>query len=49
MDEAYYNSLIDNLNLKSLPQRIEVKYAIAVNRTVLKTFPTRNHPIGEGR
>ncbi len=41
MDEAYYNCLIDNLNLKSLPQRIEVKYAIAVNRTVLKTFPTR--------
>lgn len=40
MDEGYFNELMKNLNLESIPHKVSMKYGVTVNRTVLRTFPT---------
>ena len=45
MDEDYFQRLISNLNLESIPDNLSVNYGITINRTMLRTFPTMNHPI----
>jgi len=40
VNEVYYKTLINNLNLDGLSNTNEVKYGITVRRTEMRTFPT---------
>ncbi|WP_025641905.1 SH3 domain-containing protein [Schnuerera ultunensis] len=40
MDADYFNRLIYNSNLESLPASIPIKYGVTTNRTMIRTFPT---------
>ncbi len=40
MDKDFYNHLISNMNLDSIEDRVHIQYGIAINRTMIRTFPT---------
>ncbi len=40
VNNAYYDKLIENMNLQELKEKINVSYGLTIKRTEIKTFPT---------